>query len=488
MNLQQLLKNISKPMSIPNMIINKITTNSKSADKNDLFIAIKGYSFNGHDFINQAIKAGAVCIIGEEDLQELSVPYIRVPDSRLALAEIASEFYGNPAKDKKIIGITGTNGKTTTAYMIKHILEDSGHTCAMFGSVNTIINGETYPSLNTTPDALSLQKHLAISKDEFVIMEVSSHGIAQGRIHGIEFDFGLFTNLDHDHLDYHHTMEDYFLTKAKMFEALKDHGYAIINNYNEWGAKLSSILPSRNFSLITLGNKESDALKINKITPGFSEISYKGCNLPLQLTILGQHNTYNAAMAFLTASQIGVPIQQIMKSLRTFSGIPGRFELFKRSNGTTIVVDYAHTAEAFSNCLTTAKIEGAEKVFHVFGFRGDRDSSKRNKMITVSKKLADEIILTFDDLNGVPSAAMLQELNELNEGQVISDRTLAIQYAIEKAAEKDWVIITGKGNERYRLDFSLPVSSDRETVEYVLQKEGKRVLEKEHLKLRNLLK
>ncbi|GIO17417.1 UDP-N-acetylmuramoyl-L-alanyl-D-glutamate--2,6-diaminopimelate ligase [Oceanobacillus oncorhynchi subsp. incaldanensis] len=475
MNLQKLLKNISKPMSIPNMIINKITTNSKSVDENDLFIAIKGYSFNGHDFINQAIKAGAVCIIGEEDLQELSVPYIRVPDSRLALAEIASEFYGNPAKDKKIIGITGTNGKTTTAYMIKHILEESGHTCAMFGSVNTIINGETYPSLNTTPDALSLQKHLAISKDEFVIMEVSSHGIAQGRIHGIEFDFGLFTNLDHDHLDYHHTMEDYFLTKAKMFEALNDQGYAIINNYNEWGAKLSSMLQSRDLSLITLGNKESDKLRINEITPGFFEISYRGCNHSLQLSILGQHNISNAAMAFLTASQIGVPIQQIVKSLRTFSGVPGRFELFKRSNGTTIVVDYAHTAEAFSNCLTTAKIEGAEKVFHVFGFRGDRDSSKRNKMITVSKKLADEIILTFDDLNGVPSAAMLQELNELNEGQVISDRTLAIQYAIEKAAEKDWVIITGKGNERYRADFSLPVSSDREAVEYVLQKEGKKL-------------
>ncbi|WP_040984198.1 UDP-N-acetylmuramoyl-L-alanyl-D-glutamate--2,6-diaminopimelate ligase [Oceanobacillus jeddahense] len=475
MNLKKLLKNISKQISIPDIMIHKITTNSQYVDKNDLFIAIKGYSLNGHDFINQAIEAGAVCIVGEEDIRGLPVPYIRVSNSRLALAELASEFYGNPAKDKKIIGITGTNGKTTTAYMIKHILEDYGHTCSMFGSVNTIINGDTYPSLNTTPDALNLQKHLAISNDEFIIMEVSSHGIAQDRIHGITFDFGLFTNLDHDHLDYHGDMEGYFLTKAKMFEVLKNDGYAIINNYNVWGEKLSSMLQSRPFSLITLGNRENDELTINKITPGFSEISYKGWSLSLQLAILGQHNTYNAAIAFLTASRIGVPTQQILKSLRTFSGVPGRFEIFRRSNGTTVVVDYAHTAEAFSNCLTTAKTQGAEKVFHVFGFRGDRDSSKRNKMITISKKLADETILTFDDLNGVPSAAMLQELKKLNEGLVISDRTLAIKHAIETAEENDWVIITGKGDERYSLDFTLPANSDKETVEYVLQKEVKKL-------------
>ncbi|MFD1066573.1 UDP-N-acetylmuramoyl-L-alanyl-D-glutamate--2,6-diaminopimelate ligase [Oceanobacillus locisalsi] len=469
MNLQKLLQTIRTQISLPDRIIHNITTNSQSVEKNDLFIAIKGYSFNGHDFINQAIEAGAVCIIGEEDIQELPVPYIKVPNSRIALSELASAFYGNPAKDKKIIGITGTNGKTTTAYMIKHILENAGHTCSMFGSVNTIINGDTYPSLNTTPDALNLQKHLAISNDEFIIMEVSSHGIAQGRIHGITFDFGLFTNLDHDHLDYHGDMEGYFLTKAKMFEKLKDNGCAIINNDNAWGEKLSGMLQSCAFSFITLGNKENDELTINKITPGFSEISYKGRNLPLQLAILGQHNTYNAAMAFLTASQIGVPVQQIMKSLRTFSGVPGRFEVFRRSNGTTVVVDYAHTAEAFSNCLTTAKTQGAGKVFHVFGFRGDRDASKRNKMITISKKLADETILTLDDLNGVPPAAMLQELKEWNEGQVISDRTLAIQYALEKAKENDWVIITGKGHEPYHSKFTLPANSDKETVEYILQ-------------------
>ena len=476
LKLSTLLERIEKDVndSIYDLDIEGISTNSSNVQPNDLFVAIKGYRVDGHDFIQNAIQAGAQIIIGEKDLTELPVPYIKVENSRLALAQLACEFYGNPSRDKKMIGITGTNGKTTTSYMLKHILESVGKTCALFGTVKNVVNGQDSSSSNTTPDALELNKQLAQSKDEFIIMEVSSHGLSQFRVTGVEFDFCLFTNLDQDHLDYHQDMEEYFSVKASLFDQLKPDGKAIINHYSIWGKKLAKQLRSKERTFHAIGVEPHHDLQIQQLKSGNSKISFENNhNLNIKLKILGKHNIFNAAMAFLTARKIGLSDEEILQALEIFPGVPGRFEVFNHPKGVTVVVDYAHTADAFDHCLQTAKEEGANRVFHIFGFRGNRDLPKRGGMVSVSKKISDVHILTFDDLNDVSYQEMEEALNVLNEGGcVIPDRTVAIKQALDHASSGDWICITGKGAEKYQQKFELPTNSDIETVQYLFQQIG----------------
>ncbi len=473
MKLNTLLERIEKNANDPihNLDIDGISTNSSEVRPNDLFVAIKGYRVDGHDFIQKAIEAGAQIIIGEKDLPKLSVPYIKVENSRRALAEIACEFYGNPSRNKKMIGITGTNGKTTTSYMLKHILESAGKSCSLFGTVKNVVNGQSLSSTNTTPDALELNKQLALSEDEYIIMEVSSHGLSQYRVHGVEFDFCLFTNLDQDHLDYHRDMEEYFSVKAGLFDQMKPDGKAVINHYNSWGQKLAEQLKAKNCTIHVMGDQSHYDLRIDQLKSGNSTIIFDhNANLNLKINILGKHNILNAAMAFLTASKMGLSTEEILGALELFPGVPGRFEMFQHPKGATVVVDYAHTADAFNHCLQTAKEEGAKRIFHIFGFRGNRDVTKRGGMVNVSKEISDVHILTFDDLNDVTYEEMEEALRILNEGgYIIPDRTLAIKQAVEHAQPGDWICITGKGAEEYQQKFELPTSSDIETVHFLFK-------------------
>lgn len=473
MKLNALLEHIEKNISDPiyDLEIEGISTNSSKVQPNDIFVAVKGYRVDGHDFIQSAIEGGAQVIIGEKDVTDLPVPYIKVENSRLALSKLACEFYGNPSRNKKMIGITGTNGKTTTSYMIKHILEAAGKSCSLFGTVQNSVNGQSSPAINTTPDALELNKRLASSKDEYIIMEVSSHGLSQHRVNGVEFDYCLFTNLDHDHLDYHQNMDDYFSVKASLFHQLKPEGRAIINHYDGWGKKLVEKLKEKEYQIHVIGDEQHHDLRIDEMKSGKSTIIYKNSpSLQLKLKILGKHNMLNASMAFLTAAKIGLTPKEILYALEMFPGVPGRFEMFQHPKGATIVVDYAHTADAFNHCLQTAKEEGANCIFHIFGFRGNRDVKKRGGMVHVSKDISDVHILTFDDLNDVSYEEMEEALNVLSDGgYVIPDRTLAIKRAIDHAGSGDWVCITGKGAEEYQQQFELPTNSDIETVQYLFQ-------------------
>lgn len=469
-----------------NIEISGISTKSGNVHPNELFVAIPGFRTDGHDYIEDAIQHGATVVVGEKDIKDLSIPqlldekdskemgrkldefvlYIQVENSRSTLAKLACQFYQHPAKNKKVIGITGTNGKTTITFMIKHILETNGHSCALFSTIYNVINGKVLPSTNTTPDALELQKQLSLSADEFIVMEVSSHGLSQYRVEGIEFDYCLFTNLDHDHLDYHRDMETYFLTKASLFEQLKPQGKAIINAYDEWGRRLAQRLISKGSDILLIG--EDLQLKKNHtgtpiiITEGNREVN-------MQLQMLGQHNFLNACMAFLTAKMIGIPEQNILQSLESFNGVPGRFEMLEHPNGATIVIDYAHTADAFYQCLNTIREQGAKRIYHIFGFRGNRDTKKRERMMEVSKELCDFTLLTLDDLNDVPIDEMKETLVILHE-EIELDRTLAIKKVLEQMTEGDWACITGKGPEPYKETFQIPTSSDKETVEYLLKK------------------
>ncbi|MDN7240765.1 UDP-N-acetylmuramoyl-L-alanyl-D-glutamate--2,6-diaminopimelate ligase [Planococcus sp. N028] len=478
------LKNLISELSIKNNVdknlldqtVLGIAENSLLVEPGFLFIAVKGHGRDGHHFIEQAVENGASIIIGELDRIDVPVPYIQVQDSRKAVGRIANKFYHNPSKDKLMIGITGTNGKTTTSYMLKHIFESNGKSCAVIGTIQNIVNGKTIKSTNTTPSSLVAHQLLAASTDDVVIMEVSSHGLVQHRIAGIEFDFCLFTNLHHEHLDYHGTLSNYFQAKALLFQHLKPTGQAIVSTDTVWGLKLADMLKSKGIPTREVGQTtENDSQRVI-FNPENStiELLKEGEAFTVPSSLAGLHNLYNALLAYATAEASGINKNRIADSLADFKGVAGRLELFKMHNGATVIIDYAHTPDAILHVLTTAKQLGAKKVVHIFGFRGNRDISKRKDMLFVSSDLSDQYILTLDDLNSVSCADMLSELTLLNDsygnekGLIVPDRTLAIKLAMEYSQSNDYIVITGKGHETYQQPFQLSTPSDQETVNYIL--------------------
>lgn len=318
MNLQELLKDFTT-QSIPTTPITGLETNSSRIQKGFVFFAIPGHHADGHTYISQAIDNGAVAVVGTRTNLELTVPYIEVQDIRYVLAQSAKRFYRNPSATKCMIGITGTNGKTTTSFLLKEMLEASGLSCSLFGTVKYEINGEEFASPNTTPDSLQLQQFIHKSEDDVIIMEVSSHGIDQLRIEGIEFDFALFTNLDHDHLDYHKTMDAYFEVKARLFDQLKPSGKAVVNTQSVWGKTLAERLKGRGVEVITI----EDASLLEERS---------GTTFP---TIKGTHNRLNAAMAWLVAEHMDCEHAVLVKGLHAYKGVPGEIstlQLTVRSN------------------------------------------------------------------------------------------------------------------------------------------------------------
>ncbi|WLR53744.1 UDP-N-acetylmuramoyl-L-alanyl-D-glutamate--2,6-diaminopimelate ligase [Mesobacillus subterraneus] len=452
-----------------------IQMDSRKVKPGDLFVAITGFQIDSHKFIDEAIDNGAAAVIGENEL-DFSVPYIQVFDSRLALGRAASAFYQYPSRKHKVIGITGTNGKTTVSYILKHILEHAGKSCSLLGTVSYIINNEVYKPSNTTPDALQIQELISKSDDEFVVLEVSSHALKQYRIEGLELDYGLFTNLSHDHLDYHPTIEDYFEAKTMMYNYMKKEGSAVVSRLGKWGDRLARILKAKKIPVYSIGYDEIHDLKIDDIRmneAGRFDVQMGGITYPLTFPSPGLHNVYNAAMAFLTAVEIGIAPDVITEALKSFPGVPGRFEMISHPEGATFIVDYAHTKDAIEYCLQAAQEHEAVRVKHIFGFRGERDKTKREHMVKTSAAMSDEFTLTFDDLNGISEEEMTNELKELNDvfgmnkGSVITDRTLAIKEAWDNAKSGEWILITGKGPEEYQSMYQLPASSDKETLLYL---------------------
>ncbi|UTR06686.1 UDP-N-acetylmuramoyl-L-alanyl-D-glutamate--2,6-diaminopimelate ligase [Alkalihalobacillus sp. LMS6] len=453
------------------LMITGITDRSSEVKQGYVFFAIKGYATDGHDYIHDAIRKGAAAIIGEKENLSLPVPYVNVDQSRLVLAKLASRFYDKQEKKPVMIGITGTNGKTTTSFMLKHLFESVGLSCALFGTVVNIINGEELTSTtNTTLGPIELHRQLALSNDDIVIMEVSSHALTQNRVAGITFDFALFTNLSQDHLDYHQTMDDYFSAKKALFALLHRDGKAIINGYNKWGETLATSLKSEQLPVHVLGDTGDFKLKtIHFDSPMKAILSEQNRECTLTVPLIGEHNMYNAAMAYMTARLYGLPQGKIVQAFASFKGAPGRFELFSHPAGATFVVDYAHTEDAFSYCLQAIKQMGANSITHIFGFRGNRDSGKREAMIATSEKWANHIVLTFDDLNNVSEEDMRRTLLSftLKNGSIQTSRPLAIEKAWNSAKKDDWVLITGKGHERYKQAFQYNSVSDSDTIKHL---------------------
>ncbi|TWT25950.1 UDP-N-acetylmuramoyl-L-alanyl-D-glutamate--2,6-diaminopimelate ligase [Planomicrobium sp. CPCC 101110] len=452
-----------------------IAEDSRQIQPGYLFVAISGFGKDGHHFIGNAIENGASFIVGEAEGLQLPVPYLQVADSRKALGILAKAFYHNPSKAKLMIGITGTNGKTTTSYLLKQIFESAGRSCTVMGTIQNIINGQVAKSSNTTPNSLVAHQLLAKSTDDVVIMEVSSHGLSQHRIEGLEFDFCLFTNLHHEHLDYHDTLSEYFQAKSRLFDFLKPGGAAVVGTDTIWGTKLLGQLQTRGLKTFAVGETEENKGELAfDVKNSRIRLVEDGKKVHVPSPLAGMHNLLNTLMAYCTARAAGLPQEDILAALHQFTGVAGRFETFKLPTGATVIIDYAHTPDALLHVLTTAKQLDAKRIVHIFGFRGNRDISKRKDMLSICSELSGQYILTMDDLNSVAYSDMLSDLVRMNEqygnekGIIMPDRTLAIKFAMENSKPGDFIIITGKGHETYQQSYELPAQSDQEAMNYVL--------------------
>ena len=459
----------------PSLEIAGITDNSKEVTAGMIFVAIKGFACDGHDYIHQASQNGAALIVGEAEAPPgLTAPYIQVANSRRTLGELAKIYYQDPSQDKIIIGITGTNGKTTTAFFIKHLLEKNGYTVSLIGTIFNEINGKKYKTVNTTPDALKLHALIAASTDQVVLIEVSSHGLCQHRLEGITFDYALFNNLQHDHLDYHKTMAAYFEAKTLLFQKLKPGGKAVVNGDDEWGSELLAHLRSKGVETRVIGQAPSADFRIEASDNHQVAVRFAGSHYAINPTLPGMHNLYNITMASAVIADFGLPLETISALMASFPGVPGRYERMELENGSHFVVDYAHTLDALELIFHSLRADGAKRIIHIFGFRGKRDPTKWADMLELSNRLSNRTILTTDDLNGIAPetmhalyAGLEKKLPIGNKTAIILDRTKAIETAMRTAGPDDWILLTGKGHECYTQAVHYPTQSDKETVLYL---------------------
>ena len=441
--------------------INGIEKNSKDVKEGFLFVAIKGFAVDGHKFIEDAIKKGAIAIVIEEgcDLKAFKVPegitVVMTKDTREALAIIASNFYGNPSSKFKLIGVTGTKGKTTTTFMIKEILEKAGKKVGLIGTIATYINGKRIKdSDRTTPESLELQqifKQMVDAGVETVVMEVSSQSLKLHRVTGCEFDIVLFTNFSEDHI--HPNMEDYFNSKLKLFKMCNT---GIVNADDLHGAKIPRLFPESNITTYGIDNYANVLAKDITITNSYVDfrVKIKDRNERVKTGIPGRFSVYNSLAAICVAQKFGISPEIIKEALETVR-VPGRSELVDNKLEIPIMIDYAHSPESLQNILQAVKSYTRGKVISVFGCGGDRDSGKRPIMGEISGKIADYTFITSDN----PRTEDPQKIvNQIEEGMkktkgkysVIVDRTEAIKQAIEMATKRDIIVLAGKGHEPYQ--------------------------------------
>ena len=428
------------------------------------------FLFDGHRFISQAVNAGAKAILTTRETVEVpaGVAILRVPDLNKALDTIVPYFHDYPARSMRIIGITGTNGKTTTSYITRAILRAAGYRVGLIGTIQIMIEDEVYPIHNTTPDVVELQHTLAIMRDkgmDYVVMEVSSHALDQDRVAGIEFDTAVFTNLTQDHLDYHKTLENYMLAKAKLFDKVSEagvkNGKTAVDNIDDAAGKV--MLEHAKCRHITYAiDKKADlrATAINVLASGanFTLNNEAFGKMPLKLHITGIFNVYNVMSAVGAALAENIESAVIAKVLQEFTSVPGRFELVKAGQDFSIIVDYAHTPDGVENVLKTARKIAKKKISAVFGCGGDRDRTKRPIMGRLAAELADVVIATSDNPRSEDPEFILNEVETgvkekigNKQHEKIVDRRQAIFRAVALAQTDDIVVILGKGHENYQI-------------------------------------
>ena len=455
--------NVKEKYKFADVEVSGISYNSHTTQSGDIFVCLRGEHVDGHNFAADAVEKGAVAIMCETEL-DLEVPQIIVASTEQSIAPLANVFYHVPSKDINLIGVTGTNGKTTVTHLIQRIIEANDNKCALIGTLGYKLSsdGVYKEAKHTTPQAPELQRTLTLIKDEakikYVSMEVSSHSLVQNRVGGCQYNCGVFTNLTQDHLDYHVTMNRYFDAKALLFKRLKKGDYAVINKDDSWADKFISVIDSE-VKVYTYGIKTDADVKADNIRFSPKGVSFK-CHTPvgdydIELSMNGMFSVYNVLAALTVAYAYGFDIEKAIKVLEPLKGVAGRFEIVVHHP--LVIVDYAHTPDGLENVLKAAReITPAEsKLICVFGCGGDRDATKRPKMGAIAEALSDKVIVTSDNPRSEDPQQIITDIlagfKSVNDVLVEADRGKAIAYIKEIAGQNDVVVIAGKGHEDYQI-------------------------------------
>jgi UDP-N-acetylmuramoyl-L-alanyl-D-glutamate--2,6-diaminopimelate ligase len=496
LNLQELINGIEYIASGGklDLEVEMITEDTRQIKAKALFVAVPGFKTDGHKFIQTALQNGAVAVVIEnEEYRSNQYPWIQVKNCRKILADLSSAFYGHPSRKMNIVGVTGTNGKTTTTNLIAKVLENAQHRVGLIGTIHNRIGEEIIPVEHTTPGAPELQRTLRYFAEQgadYAVMEVSSHALDLHRVDQTEYDIAVFTNLTQDHLDYHENMENYLAAKGKLFSRLgqnsfkKRRKFAILNADDP----ASDLLADRTMApVIKYGVKNDADVKAEKVRvlPEGVEfyLKYTDQELPIKLKLAGLFNVYNALAAIAVGLVEGIPAEQIIAVLEEVPGIPGRFENVQSGgNGDyTVIVDYSHTPDSLENCLKTARTFARGRVIAVFGCGGDRDRTKRPLMGEIAGRQADVCIVTSDNPRSENPESIIDEIMPGLEKTIggkqyfrLADRKEAIFKAIQEAKPEDVVIIAGKGHEDYQIIGSEVIHfDDREVALDALRQTGK---------------
>ncbi len=471
MNLSQLIKPLltAKIVGTTNIEINGIEVDSRKVNEGNLFVCLKGYTVDGHLYAEKAVELGAKAILCEKELP-VTVTQIIIKDTRQAMAMISDIYYQHPTHRLKVIGVTGTNGKTTTTHLIERILTDKGHIAGLIGTIKMKIGDEVFDVKNTTPDALDLQKSFAKMIEvgsDYAVMEASSHALDMGRVRGIDYHIAVFTNLTQDHLDYHVTMEKYRDTKGLLFSQLgntyaenkEDNKFAVLNIDDEASHYYSKITAAQviTYGIDQVADVMATNIEISAMGTKFTLNSFNG-SIDIDMKMIGKFSVYNALAATTVALIEGISLDDIKASLESVNGVDGRFETVDEQQDFAVIVDYAHTPDSLENVLKTIREFVKGKIYCVFGAGGDRDRIKRPLMGGIAMKYSDIAVITSDNPRTEDPEQIIkdilpgvQQANSHAKYVTITDRKKAIEYAIEHANKNDVILIAGKGHETYQI-------------------------------------
>lgn len=442
--------------------IKEIVYDSRKAVKNSLFVAIEGYNVDGHNFIDDALNRGAIAVVVEKEVKiDRNIPIIRVKDSRLALANMSSIFYNEPSKKINLVGVTGTNGKTTTTYLIKGIFEAAQRNTGIIGTMGSIIGEEKLQVNNTTPESLDLQKSfdLMLKKNiDNCIMEVSSHSLELSRVEFCDFNVGIFTNLSVDHLDFHENIDNYLAAKIKLFYKTKDCN--ILNIDDIYGQKILNKLKSLETPILTYGIENKGDIYAKNILYSAEGVEFllvmPNGQIKVKANIPGLFTVYNCLAAAACGFSYGISLGNIKRGLESIKGVRGRFEVVPTNKDFTVIIDFAHTPDGLEKVLNTIDKFAKGRIIIVFGAGGDRDKSRRSGMGEIAAKYCDLCIITSDNSRSEDPEKIIEDIivgvKRANGKYVaIVDREEAIRYAIENGRSDDVILLAGKGHETYQI-------------------------------------